>query len=130
MSMPKKNSILIIDEEAAIRKFWQTYFSEDYSCSIAANVDEATSLLAEKSFNLVVTDMLSEGRRGLELLDFLRQYCPGTSILVVSAMDKDCLREAISHGTLDGHTKSVELSNLMKLVERAISYQVFVRRMH
>jgi DNA-binding NtrC family response regulator len=128
--MSKKNSILIIDEEAAIRKFWQTYFSEDYYCSSAANVDEATSLLAEKSFNLVVTDLLIEGGRGLEILDFLRQYCPGTSILVVSAMDKDCLREAISHGTLEGHTRSVDLSNLMQLVERAINYQVLVRRMH
>ncbi len=117
-------SILIVDDEEPIRKLLTAYLSDDYNCVTASSADEATSLLAGGTFNLVLSDITMPGTSGLELCQYINKACPETVVIMVSGMtDIEYAIEAMRHGAFDYVTKPFDLSQLMMAVDRALRYQ-------
>ncbi|HYP27809.1 MAG TPA: HD domain-containing phosphohydrolase [Blastocatellia bacterium] len=121
-------SILVVDDEEPIRKLLAAYLSPTYSCVTATNADEATTLLATSSFNLVLTDIRMPGASGLELCQLVHQMCPETVVLMVSGQTEITYAiAAMQQGAFDYITKPFDLSILLLAVERALRYQALAQ---
>src|SRR5581483_8639003 len=79
-------SVLIIDDEAAIRESLQTLLElEGFEVECAVNAEEGLSRIGERSFDLVLLDLALPDRNGLDLLADLRTSNPQLSVIMITA---------------------------------------------
>ena len=91
-------SILIIDDEAAIRESLQTLLEmEGYSVECASTGDEGVARVGERSFDLVLLDLALPDRNGLELLTDLHRQNSNLSIIMITA-----------YGTVENAVKAMQ----------------------
>jgi CheY-like chemotaxis protein len=81
------NTILIVDDEPAIRKLYEKEFSEDgYDVVLAGSGDEALAQVGQRPrIDLVILDIKMEGKDGLQVLDVLRNNNRGMPVILNSA---------------------------------------------
>jgi len=81
------NTILIVDDEPAIRKLYEKEFAEDgYNIILAGSGDEALNLVENaQQIDLVILDIKMEGKDGLQVLDLLRNRNKGIPVILNSA---------------------------------------------
>lgn len=81
------NTILIVDDEPAIRKLYEKEFAEEgFEVIMAGNGDEALAKVENKDkIDLVILDIKMEGKDGLEVLDILRNRHRGLPVILNSA---------------------------------------------
>jgi len=85
-SLPAAGSVLIIDDEAAIRESLETLLElEGYGVESAASGEEGLARIGERSFDLVLLDLALPDRNGMDLLAEIRIQYPGLSIIMVTA---------------------------------------------
>jgi DNA-binding NtrC family response regulator len=79
-------SVLIIDDEAAIRESLETLLGlEGYSVECAASGEEGLARMGERTFDLVLLDLALPGRNGLDVLTELRAQDPQLSVIMITA---------------------------------------------
>jgi DNA-binding NtrC family response regulator len=85
-SFPAAGSVLIIDDEAAIRESLETLLElEGFNVVSAANGQEGLACIGERSFDLVLLDLALPDRDGMDLLAEIRTQDPQLSIIMVTA---------------------------------------------
>ena len=85
-SLPAAGSVLIIDDEAAIRESLETLLElEGFGVVSAASGEEGLARIGEGSFDLVLLDLALPDRNGLDLLADIHIQDPGLSIIMVTA---------------------------------------------
>jgi DNA-binding NtrC family response regulator len=85
-SLPAAGSVLIIDDEAAIRESLETLLElEGYGVASAATGEEGLARIGERSFDLVLLDLALPDRNGMDLLAEIHVQDPGLSIIMVTA---------------------------------------------
>src|SRR5271163_3362430 len=85
-SLPAAGSVLIIDDEAAIRESLETLLElEGYGVESAGSGEEGLARIGERSFDLVLLDLALPDRNGMDLLAEIRLHDPGLSIIMVTA---------------------------------------------
>lgn len=68
------SGVLVVDDEAGIRKVVRDALEQSgHEVEIAADGEEALSLLAQRSFDLIVTDLAMPRRDGLDLVREVRK---------------------------------------------------------
>ena len=116
--------ILIVDDDDVIRDTLKELLSEHYVCQTAGTVDEAFARLAEKPYDLVLTDISMPGISGLELLGRVLQLYPKTPVIVVSGIsDQEHVQGLIKLGAFDFLLKPFRLEVVEKSVRRALEYR-------
>ncbi|HYG97521.1 MAG TPA: sigma-54 dependent transcriptional regulator [Terriglobales bacterium] len=79
-------SILIIDDEAAIRESLQTLLEfEDYEVTVAATAEEGLARLAERPFDLLLLDFALPDKNGLDVLAEIRDRDPLFPVIMITA---------------------------------------------
>ncbi|PYX96250.1 MAG: DNA-binding response regulator [Acidobacteria bacterium] len=79
-------SVLIIDDEAAIRESLETLLGlEGYAVEVAATGREGLELLAERQFDLVLLDLALPDRNGMDVLGSIRAHDPQLSVIMITA---------------------------------------------
>ena len=79
-------SVLIIDDEAAIRESLETLLElEGYAVVSAASAEEGIACLGERSFDLVLLDLALPDRSGMELLHEIHSQDSQLSIIMITA---------------------------------------------
>src|ERR1700730_5608644 len=91
-------SVLIIDDEAAIRESLETLLElEGYGVASAASADEGLSRIADRSFDLVLLDLALPDRNGLDLLAELHANDPQLCVIMITA-----------YGTVENAVKAMQ----------------------
>ncbi|MHB9111423.1 MAG: response regulator [Thermoleophilia bacterium] len=119
----KKNTrILVVDDEATIREILQrTLESEGYQCGTASDAVEAMTLMDGCAMDLVLSDIMMPGKSGVELLQEIREKCPDTAVIMVTAVaDTQTAINAMKQGASDYVTKPFNLVEVMLSVDRAL----------
>jgi DNA-binding NtrC family response regulator len=81
-----QGSVLIIDDEAAIRESLQTLLElEGYDVAAAADGEEGIAKLGDRPFDLVLLDVALPDRNGLDLLPDIRAIDPQLSVIMITA---------------------------------------------
>jgi DNA-binding NtrC family response regulator len=79
-------TVLIIDDEAAIRESLQTLLElEGYGVECAASGEEGLARMGDRSFDLVLLDLALPDRNGLDLLAELRAHDSQLSVIMITA---------------------------------------------
>jgi DNA-binding NtrC family response regulator len=79
-------SVLIIDDEAAIRESLETLLQlEGYEVETAASGEEGLVRLGDRPFDLVLLDLALPDRNGLDLLTDIRNHDAGLSVIMITA---------------------------------------------
>ncbi len=80
-----RQTILIVDDEAAQRLLISKALNREYEVAAASSGIEATQLLTRRSFDLVITDQRMPGMSGIELTRWIRERFPEIPIIVLTA---------------------------------------------
>jgi signal transduction histidine kinase len=120
--------ILVVDDEECVRQLFTSYLGETYSCTAAADAQEALEFLSREPFALVVTDMRMPGLSGIELLRKITERYQDTAVIIVSGINRtQRVMDAIRLGASDYLVKPCELDVLSISVERALERRILVR---
>ncbi|KHK02461.1 sigma-54-dependent transcriptional regulator [Desulfovibrio sp. TomC] len=81
----KGGAILIVDDEAiAVENLGHILTREGYVVSTAASGEEALTILTEREFDLVLTDLRMKGLDGLAVLAESKRLWPDTEVVVMT----------------------------------------------
>ncbi|MBN1937229.1 MAG: response regulator [Anaerolineae bacterium] len=84
----KRKRILIVDDESRVAFFLReglTGLGDEYEIHIIASAELALRQIEQQPFDLLVTDFRLPGINGLELIRRMRQLCPETKTILITA---------------------------------------------
>jgi two-component system, NarL family, nitrate/nitrite response regulator NarL len=115
--VPLPNDILIVDDNAVIRRMVRTQF-EDISdwevCGEAVNGWEAIEKARELKPDLIVLDLAMPIMNGLEAAPVLRRMMPAVPIILFTLHDNKAVeREAVSVGVSAVVSKATGMKSLV-----------------
>lgn len=76
--------LLVVDDEQPMRSVLHDLLSEDYEVSLAANGQEAFTLLKNSPFDLVITDLVMPEMNGIDLITSIQKISPNIKIIAIS----------------------------------------------
>jgi len=120
-----KHSILIVDDEPGQRQLVNAVLSNEYHVVAAANGLEATQLLKNQAFDLVITDQQMPGMSGIELIEWVREHAAETPIIVLTAFGTiQTAVEAMKLGAHDYLNKPLQSPEELRLtVARVLQHK-------
>jgi CheY-like chemotaxis protein len=82
------NVLLVEDNPDTLRSIEKVLRSLNHSVETASNGKEGVTLLKEKAYDLIVTDLLMPGGTGFEVLEWVKNHPQTTPVLICSAYAK------------------------------------------
>jgi DNA-binding NtrC family response regulator len=83
MSMGRKPSILVVDDEQTMRDWLDASLRDRYRVATAGDTREAMRLLGGDRFDLVLSDIRMPGQGGLDLLAWMRTTLPSPPLVIL-----------------------------------------------
>lgn len=119
--MPKKISILIVDDEESVRDSLYNWFIEDgYRVECAENAKKALSILEADSYDIILADIKMPGMDGLEMLKRIKALKKDSIVIVMTAFATvDTAVQALKDGAFDYVTKPFDPDDLSHLIRNA-----------
>ena len=110
-------NILVVEDDEVLRESFQQQLSYLFA-EVDAAVDgqEALDQLAEKNYDIVLTDLRMPRISGFQLLQEIRQQSPQQPIVVISAHEDEALRRELAVYKVHYLSKPVILEELLKVV--------------
>jgi len=118
----KSERILIVDDEATIRKLLRQKLSrEGYQCEEAGSAEQALEKLTSNLTELVILDIRMPGKSGIELLPEIRVSYPDTAVVMATAVAEiDIAIQCMKQGAYDYISKPFILDEVMLCVDRTL----------
>ena len=122
-------SILIVDDEETVRATFQDVLElEGHEVVVASSFTEAKTQLAQRRFDVALTDLMLPQESGLSLLRFAADHDETMSVVMVTGHpDLSTAVEALKEGAYDYITKPVTRPALLAVVERASERNALLR---
>jgi len=122
LSLKEKHSILVVDDEESMCEFLDIMLSkEGYDVDLASSGEEAFSILDQKRFDLVITDIRMKDIDGIDVLKKTKSVNPETIVILISAFaTADTAVQAMKEGAYDYVPKPFDLSDFQALVKNAL----------
>jgi putative two-component system response regulator len=120
--LDQQEPLLIVDDEAAIRKLLcQKLSREGYQCKEANNAEQASNILETSPIALVILDIKMPGKSGTELLPEIKSGYPDTAVIMATAVtDVNAAIQCLKQGADDYILKPFNLEVLSLAVQRAL----------
>ena len=114
--------ILIVDDEEKIRSILLSHLENEGSdCVTAPDAFDALKKIKDRSFSLVISDVMMPGMSGIELLRLVKKQDPETAfIMITGLMDINTAVDSLRIGASDFITKPFELHSVRRAVDRAL----------
>ena len=122
------SSILIIDDEKAIRKTLGEILSyEGYQIEDAENGEEGLKKIREKSYDVVLCDIKMPKVDGMEFLEKAREINPDLPVIMISGHGTiETAVEAVKKGAFDYVAKPPDLNRLLITIRNAMDKQTLI----
>jgi DNA-binding NtrC family response regulator len=119
----KKNSILVVDDEDALRTVLSgELINEGYDVKSAADGDEAISEVERSTFDLVLLDIKMPRMNGFEVLKYIKDKHAKTKVVMLTGFaDLKNAIESKKLGADDFVSKPYDLVDLLTTIERVLS---------
>lgn len=114
--------ILFVEDDVNFGKIVTRVLSADYDMTHAIDGLQASKLLTERPFDLIVSDLMLPGISGVELLRLVRTYDLDVPLIIVTGMPSlDTAIEAVKLGALQYLVKPVSLELLQDSIAKGIA---------
>jgi DNA-binding NtrC family response regulator len=133
VSSPLRGSILLADDEEGILKtLGRALREEGHQVTATTSAAEASRLLAERPFDVLVVDHRMPGRTGLEIIRDLAAAVPEAErpqvLMMTAHATVENAIEAMRLGAYDYLQKPFEVDELLVAVRRALEHQSLTRQ--
>lgn len=117
-----RKSILVVDDEKSQREILEMILSgEGYDVTTASSGEAALKFVADRHFDLVLTDLKMTGMSGLDLLKELTDFDKSIIVLLLTAHGSvDSAVDALRLGAFDYLQKPYDSEVLLETVSRAL----------
>jgi|SRR5579872_1760761 len=120
-----KCSVLAVDDDPAILSLLSIQLGNDFEVLTACTVDQARGLLAQRSVDMVLTDLQLPDEPGLALLDWVRRMTPRTSRILITGTARledavDAINQTQVHRLVLKPWKSEDLLQTLRAVSRGL----------
>ena len=118
-----RKSILVVDDEKSQREILEMILSgEGYDVTTASSGEAAMKFVADRHFDLVLTDLKMTGMSGLDLLKELTDFDKSIIVILLTAHGTvDSAVDALRLGAFDYLQKPFERENLLETIARALN---------
>jgi len=126
--MAQKPSILVVDDEAAMRESLRDWLMEDgYEVALASSGKNAITMATEKNFDVILLDLKMPGMDGLEALRGLKDVSPQTEILMMTAYATvDTAVHAMKEGAFDYLVKPFDPEEIEIQIKKIIAHKELI----
>src|SRR5207247_4436335 len=115
-------TILIVDDDAAVREILVDLLSENYECNTASTAEQAIQYLEMETYDAVLTDLAMPGLTGVEILKRVRLKDLNTPVIIISGKAQEEDNESlINLGAFAYLTKPFRLDEIEFIVQRAVA---------
>jgi DNA-binding NtrC family response regulator len=113
-----KGSILVVDDEQRQREIYRDILEDEgYATETAPSGETALRLLAQKRFDLVITDLNLTGMTGVQLLTEILQADPTVAVVLITGYPSiESAIEATKKGVYTYLEKPVDRDKLLEVV--------------
>jgi len=120
--MNQRDSILVVDDEVAIRRLLRQKLSrQGYHCEEAGSAVEALGKMKSYSADLVILDIKMPGKSGMDLLPELKVNYPDTAVIMATAVTEPGIAiQCMKQGASDYICKPFNLEEVALGVERTL----------
>ena len=110
-------NVLVVEDDQVLRASFQQLLSYLFA-EVDAAVDgqDALDQLAEKNYDIVLTDLRMPRMSGFQLLQEIRQQSPQQPIVVISAHEDEALRRELAVYKVHYLSKPVSLERLLNVL--------------
>ncbi len=116
-----KPRILIIDDDEQVRRVLLDLLQDLYNCREVSSAEAGLTVLAQESFDLVISDINMGGMSGLELVPHVHSLSPDSVVLMISGQSNiETAIEAMHAGVFDYIMKPFDIRHVEAAVERAL----------
>jgi len=121
--MDNPAEILILDDEPIVGDRLKPALEKlGYSVETLTDSQRAIDRLAQKTFDLVITDLKMSGPTGLDILRFVQDESPTTRVIVITGYaTAEQARASLKGGAVDFIAKPFRISQLSQLVIRVLA---------
>jgi len=118
------NTILVVDDDRSITGALALILRKaGYEVLTTNSIAEAKSVLSNRSFDLVLTDLRLTDGTGIDLITYIKQQTPDTEVILMTAFGSiEITIEAIKRGAYYYLEKPHPPDQLLALVERALQF--------
>src|SRR3954468_6808774 len=117
-----RGSVLVVDDDVAVARVMGALLEQaGHKVEVSSSGERALEILAERPFDVVVTDQAMPGMDGLELLTRVHQRWPEIPVVMVTAHGTVQLAvEAMKRGCADFMVKPVDREQLLFVVQKEL----------
>ena len=118
----EKIQIMVLDDEEIVGKRLKTALEKsNYEVEIFQDSRMAVSRIAEKEFDIVVTDVRMEEIGGMEVLEHVLEKSARTQVIIITGYATvEVAREALTRGAFDFIAKPFKPGDLREVISRAV----------
>ena len=117
-------NVLVVDDEEPFRRLLKKELArKGYAVEVASDGSEALRLLHDKSFDVILLDVVMPGIDGISLMKKLKEDSGTPAIIVLTGKATvETAVEAMKNGAYDYLTKPYKLDELVIVIDRAYEY--------
>ncbi len=117
-------NILVVDDEEPFRRLLKKELTrKGYAVEVASDGSEALSILRDRSFDVILLDVVMPGVDGISLMKTLKEDPGSPAIIVLTGRATvETAVEAMKNGAYDYLTKPYKLDELVIVIDRAYEF--------
>jgi two-component system response regulator AtoC len=117
-----RGTVLVVDDDVAVARVMSALLEQaGHRVEVSSSGERALEILAERPFDVVVTDQAMPGMDGLELLARVHERWPEIPVVMVTAHGTVQLAvEAMKRGCADFMVKPVDREQLLFVVQKEL----------
>jgi diguanylate cyclase (GGDEF)-like protein len=122
MHMDKKPYFVVVDDDASLLDVLKRYFaSQGHDCDVFTTAEAALEHLADNPCDILITDIVMPGMKGLQLTKQVKFSWPNTNVIVMTGfMDDYSYEQAIEAGASDFIKKPFTVFEMMVRIKQVV----------
>lgn len=121
----ENHAILIVDDEPIVRHtLQQDLLDQGYDVDVAEGGSSALERVAEKTYSLIITDLVMNEMSGLDLLESIKEQYPDQAVFILTGYGRlESAIAALRLGATDYLLKPYDYDEMILRVERCLAMQ-------
>jgi two-component system response regulator AtoC len=126
--MKRKNSILVVDDEAIVRESLRDWLSDaGHDVLVAEDGSQALAIIEQHRPSIAIVDLVMPGMDGIELLKKAKEISPSIEVIVITAYASiSTAIAAMKQGAYDYVEKPFSPERVELLIEKLVEHQRLV----
>ncbi|MFL5273904.1 MAG: response regulator [Anaeromyxobacteraceae bacterium] len=122
--MTERAQVLVVDDKESVLELMSSILSEAYDVTTVADPAAAMALIAERSFDVVLTDVRMPGATGFDVLAAVKRAASEAAVVMMTgfASVPDAVG-AMRQGAFDYVSKPLEADDVSLVVARALEHR-------